>query len=71
MDRTLTLHEALDDLLQNIPPDVTRAEKNEIRQAKRDQALGRLGDRRIRRLLEKYGRGRYEIREVVIVHDNP
>jgi hypothetical protein len=71
MERTLTLREAFIDFLGNLPADLTRAQRNEIMQALRDQKIDRLGDRRIKRLLEEYGRGRYEVREVVIVHEDP
>lgn len=75
--KTLSPQEAFSDFLQY----AKRADiklGNDVAQAKRDNAGGRLtkkgtpirlGTARIRRLLERYCPGRYEFREVVILHD--
>lgn len=54
--------------------EISRAEKNELYKAHRARTTGRpynLGWERIKSLLDKHAPGRYEFREVVILHDEP
>lgn len=77
MDKTLSPQEAFSDFLQFAEQNGIRL-GNDVAQAKRDNKGGRLtakgtpiklGVARIKRLLERYCPGRYEFREVVVVHD--
>jgi hypothetical protein len=78
-EKTLTPVEAWDNFwlwLRGQPKwqDLTREEKNELYKASRARKIGKpynLGPARIRHLLDKHAPGRYEFREVVIVHEDP
>lgn len=68
MDIEMTLPDAWRHFIGNLP-DLKRKDKNIVRQAQRDEGRGLLGDKRRRALMERYCPGRYEFREVVVVHD--
>lgn len=67
MDIEMTLHEAWLHFLNNLPQKISRLEKNQIRQAERDARRGKLGTRRIVKILNTYGEGRYRVEERVVV----
>jgi hypothetical protein len=73
MEHTLTPLEAWDNFVEHVIPTLPKPIPREIQHARYSRE-GRgtykpLGKDRIKRLLEKYAPGRYEFREVVILHE--
>ncbi|MCB0541889.1 MAG: hypothetical protein KDC70_00140 [Saprospiraceae bacterium] len=74
MERTVTIQEAWPDFWRWIKTqeswsEMPRTEKHYLYTTNYAYKDGRLGVERTRRLLEKYGAGRYEFKNVVIIHE--
>lgn len=70
MEKQLTPLEAWADFIENIYPQIEgRQNRQDIVRALSHERKGLLGSRRIERILTQYAPGRYEFREVVILHN--